>query len=129
MQTSQSPVTKALSRAALLFAINATLLTLIPGTIVSGLGEISYLRRPDLATLIWGILLLYPCLMALPVIRAIQLWQRLRPKNNQKDEPSGSGLIIATAQLTQLRYWGRLLMIANLLYLPFLLTGLFTQAA
>lgn len=123
----QPPVTRALRSAAQLFAINATLFTLTPLSLVSGLGNISYLRRPDLVTLIWVFLLIYPCMMALPVARAIRLQHQLHPRNHECGEPSGIALVIATAQLAHLRYWGRLLMLANLLYLPFLLLGLFNQ--
>ncbi|MFB2865222.1 hypothetical protein [Aeromonas sp. MdU4] len=125
MQANPFPITNALSGAALLFAINASLLTLIPLSLLWGLDEISYLRRPDLVYLIWTLLLLYPSIMALPVMRAIMLWLRLRPVKKRGGEPDNVGLVIATSQLAHLRYWGRLLMLANLLYLPFLLLGLF----
>lgn len=123
MQTSQAHLIRALRNSSLLFAINATLLTLIPFSLVCGLGEISYFRRPDLVYLLWAFLFTYPCMMVLPIIRTIRLWLRLG--NMKRDELNDTGLIIASTQLTHVRYWGRLLMLANLLYFPFLLLGIY----
>jgi hypothetical protein len=124
MHTTPNSVVRSLRSYCLLFVINAVVLTLIPLSLVCGLGKISYLRRPDLVSLIWTFILIYPCIMFLPVVRVARLWQRLG--DTEKYELNGTGLDIVSTQLvTHLRYWAHLLMLVNFLYFPFLLLGIF----